>query len=196
MQHIQSIPMIHSHGFFIDGRNRTTSSTENGELHGWWNKNTNNEQLNRDFTCPQLTDIDQFQVTITFNVYLACRSNIDIGYQRSTSNDNQNIVVFPTTANDTSTTIIDTSDKSPSNCTNPNVTKYQHTDKFYAKPAEIIYVSYQIRHILLGSGNGNFITCYPITINNTNKYSNHSIRVPLMSPSSLPFILRNNHRSH
>ena len=181
--------MMNSQGF-VDGRNKTTTSTENGELHGWWSNNANNEQLNRDFTCPELTDIDEFQVTITFNVYLACRSNIDIIYRRSTLSDGLNIVILPTVTSDTGTTITDTSDKTPSSCTNTDVTKYQNSDQFNAKSAEIIQVSFGIDSTYPAEAvaMGQFtITCYPITPNPTSQPSMTPTSIPT-SPSEMPSI--------
>ena len=121
-------------------------------------------------------------------MYLACRSYIDIIYRRSTPSDGLKIVIFPTVTSDTSTAIIDTSDKSPSSCTNTNVTKYQHTDQFYTQPAEIIYISFSIdstysaEAVAMGQFN---IICHPITRNPTSQPSMTPTNTPT-NPSKMP----------
>ena len=141
-----------------------------------------------------MTDFDQFKVTITFNVYLACRSDIDIIYRRNTPSDGLNIVTFPTITSDDSSTIIDTSDKSPSNCTNPNVLKYQHTDEFYTQPFEIIHTSFSIDSTYSAEAVaiGQFtITCHPITRNPTFQPSTTPTKAtttPSKMPSMIPSI--------
>ena len=67
--------MIHSEGLLL--MDEIHSSAENGDLHGWWSiMQTMNNLIETSMS--SIDDIDQFQVTITFNAYLMRIYNIII----------------------------------------------------------------------------------------------------------------------